>query len=81
MNNCLNCKYEPLWHDPVGKEHPRQSGECRWDGVIPAMPKIYRIEKGIIVKYSDNSGVPSNCKTWVPNVELRGCASQQSART
>ena len=64
MNTCLNCLYEPEWGDWCGGEYPRQSGACRWDGVIPVLPSHYYITKSHIIRHSDDSGVKANCKAW-----------------
>ena len=66
MRDCLDCKYEPDWGAPVGKEHRRQSGNCRWDGVV-SMPQAWQITKYAIVRYlDDDSGTMTNCATWAP---------------
>ena len=68
MKNCLNCKYEPLWPKPTGKEYPRQTAPCRWDGDMSVLPAHYTITKPHITMYADKSGLPGRCKAWVSNV-------------
>ena len=68
MNNCLNCKYEPEWGKSVGLEFPRRAGMCRWNQSIPTklplLPASYRIDVRAIIRHSDDTGIPSDCKTW-----------------
>jgi hypothetical protein len=64
--NCLTCKYEPDWSAPIGIDYPRQTGFCKWDGVIPLIPAVYVMHREGISKYSDGSGVKTRCDTWEP---------------
>lgn len=65
LNNCLNCKYEPEWGEWRGREEKRCYGECKWIGDLPVLPSVYKINKpSLIERFSDDSGVHNNCKTW-----------------
>ena len=64
--NCLNCKYEPNWPDPIGRDYPRRIAPCLWDKPIPVMPRTMRVVCEPVSRYSDDSGVIDNCKTWEP---------------
>jgi hypothetical protein len=62
---CLNCKYEPVWGEPTKGDYPHQYGKCRWSGTLPALPAVYRVYvEGITRFVKDDSGIPTNCKTW-----------------
>ena len=64
MNNCLTCEYEPEWSEWTKGEYSRCSGKCQWPGGIPDMPKTYILQIKAIVRYTDDSGIEHNCKTW-----------------
>lgn len=61
---CLNCRYEPVWGDWIGHEFRRRIGKCRWDKPIPILPVTHRLDIASIVRYSDDSGVMTNCPAW-----------------
>ena len=65
---CLNCKYEPQWSEPKGGEYPRSSGKCRWFEAHgrPKLPGCVQVIENGILRYADDSGVMTNCKTWEP---------------
>ncbi len=69
MRDCLTCKYEPYWPEPSGGSYPRSAAACRWDGVIPVLPKPWMIDRRVIVRHMDNSGIPHNCAAWVAKPE------------
>ena len=63
--NCLNCKYEPSWSDWSGGEYSKCSGACKWDDdAIPALPAVIHITIKPVFRYSDDSGIERNCRTW-----------------
>ena len=62
--NCLTCKYEPDWLPLSSVEYPRRMGVCKWDKEMPALPKPFLFIRNSIHRYSDDSGVPENCKAW-----------------
>ena len=64
MQSCLTCKYEPDWSEPTGGEFSRQHGKCKYKMKWPAMPWVYYINIRSLVRYSDNSGLPTSCETW-----------------
>lgn len=70
--DCLSCKYEPDWGASKGIYQIRR-GICKWFNFFkfPEKPKIpsccnfiYPPQKGVILRYDDNSGLPLNCPTW-----------------
>ena len=64
---CLTCKYEPDWSEPSGGEYSRRSGECKYKVKWPKRPSwVYAIKEMPLIRYSDNSGLPSACATWEP---------------
>ena len=65
IKNCLTCKYEPEWGEPVsaGCRFERRFGKCKWDG-LPKMPVTHVLTKKGITRYSDDSGIPGACKVW-----------------
>jgi len=65
-NNCLNCKYEPNWPDPVGKTYPRRTADCQWNKPMPPLPGVIKFIREPVTRYSDNSGIIENCKAWEP---------------
>ena len=67
MKTCLNCKYEPNWSAWTGGKYSRQHGECKWDvKQLPKLPAIMYVQGKSVVRYSDNSGIPTGCDTWEP---------------
>jgi hypothetical protein len=64
MKDCLDCKYEPDWSDPIGREYQRRSGKCKWDKPLPSLPQCYLVEKQFIVRFDDDSGIMRNCAVW-----------------
>lgn len=67
MDNCLTCLYEPDWSEPSGGgKYPRQFGKCKYEVEWPTMPWVYYIGSRTLVRYSDDSGLPSAaiCEAW-----------------
>jgi len=66
-HTCLNCKHEPIWSGWTKGAHPYQSGRCQWDLMqIPPLPRCCHINRQPIMRYKDDSGVMTNCRTWEP---------------
>ncbi len=63
--SCLTCKFEPDWKEPTTIEFSFvvQYGKCKWKPQVPACVKI---EKKVIRKFQDNSGIYKNCAVWEP---------------
>jgi len=71
--NCLNCFYEPHWGKLLGVfENKRQIGKCKFKAELPILPSIYIIVIKPITKYSDDSGVITQCKAWKSKREGNG---------
>lgn len=66
MSLCLSCEYEPDWSEPVGVEYKRQSGKCKYIVNWPSIPWVYLITTRPLIRYSDDSGLPTACKTYKP---------------
>jgi len=73
--SCLTCRFEPDWSPWVGSEGYRRSGgRCKWLKESEAgaaissatLPASIRISEKYIERYSDNSGVHTECKAWEP---------------
>ena len=65
MSKCLTCKYEPDWSKPFDKnEYQRRYGKCKYKMEWPKMPWICLIQTRPLIRYLDNSGLPSTCPTW-----------------
>jgi len=63
--NCLNCKWEPNWSEPIGIEYARQHGSCKYSMPDIKLPECSSpIYKNSVERYSDDSGICSNCKVW-----------------
>jgi len=63
-NNCLMCKWEPNWSGWTCGEYKRCSGKCRYPVKHQTLPATYKIFNDTIVRYTDDSGIPSDCRTW-----------------
>ena len=69
-HNCLDCLYEPDWSGMSKGEYPRQTGYCKWDMPIQAIPQCFELhETRFIERYDDDSGVYKSCKAWMPKIE------------
>jgi hypothetical protein len=71
MESCLNCRYQPEWGEPQQREgYTLRTGDCKYDVPkikLPACVDSYiSLIKRPITRYSDDSGVHYNCKTWEP---------------
>jgi len=64
--NCLTCRWEPDWVDWVGREFRRRGGRCRIEIALPVLPATWSVLKEPILMHVDNSGMPTQCKTWEP---------------
>jgi hypothetical protein len=63
--SCLNCKYEPDWSEPTKGSHPYRSGKCKWNEVVvPPLPRCTYLCRTSIMRFSDDSGVFTNCPAW-----------------
>lgn len=68
--NCLNCKFEPDWGEKQGREYAQEYGSCKFEPNIPPLPPTIIVSKAQnIVRYSDDSGIFSNCRVWEPKDE------------
>lgn len=68
MKTCLNCRYEPDWSEPQGREYSRRMGDCKLT-IEVTLPACYRAPmKQRIERYSDDSGVHHRCKYWEPKI-------------
>lgn len=71
---CLSCKWEPDWGPEVGIQWIRRAGYCKHpiiEEVKNALPASCQHTVLAIVKYSDNSGVPTTCNAWEAKCILR----------
>jgi len=65
VKNCLTCKFEPDWSEPRGSiSYPLRSGDCKYEFEWPPIPWIYLIQKRPLIRYEDDSGLPTSCNTW-----------------
>ena len=69
MSKCLTCKYQPDWEKPVGVEYKRQHGKCKYKVEWPLIPYVYVITTRSLVRYDDDSGLPSACATYEKEVK------------
>jgi hypothetical protein len=65
MAICLTCKYEPDWSEPSGgNKYSRRHGKCKYEMDWPPMPYVYLVQTRPLLRYSDDSGLPTACPTW-----------------
>ena len=68
--NCLTCKFEPVWSDPVGVGEKRyQAGFCAYE--LPLLPATFSTSiDSIILNYVEKNTVAcdgkyiDNCQVW-----------------
>ena len=64
-HKCLSCKYEPDWNEPSrSKSYPIRTGKCKYKMNWPQIPWVYVIQKRPLIRYDDDSGLPTVCETW-----------------
>ena len=65
MYCCLECKYEPDWSEPSGhRDYSCRTGKCKFKMEWPPYPWVYLIQTRPLIRYSDDSGLPTSCKTF-----------------
>lgn len=73
-NKCLSCKWEPDWGPVIGIQWARRIGSCKHPIIEEApstLPAAFKYHVESIVRYADDSGMPSNCNAWEAKCVLR----------